>query len=129
MAIVEKEAFHRAIGKKNGGNKYRNTKVYVDGIKFDSRKEAQRYSYLKVMEHSGVIRQLKLQVVFPIVVNGVKICKYICDFQYDQRHGKDVYWFEPIVEDVKSEFTRKLPVYRIKKKLMKAIHGIEIREV
>ncbi len=120
--IVESEAFHRAIGKKNGGNKYLNKKVYFNGIKFDSRKEAQRYSYLKVMEHSGVIRQLKLQVVFPIVVNGVKICKYIADFTYTE---KEIL----VCEDVKSEFTRKLPVYRLKKKLMKAIHGIEIREV
>ncbi len=51
-----------------------------------------------------------------------KICAYLADFTYN-RNGKE------IVEDVKSEMTRKLPVYKLKKKLMKAILNIEIQEI
>jgi hypothetical protein len=50
------------------------------------------------------------------------VCKYISDFVYLENGQK-------IVEDVKSEYTRKLPVYRLKKKLVKAVHGIDIKEV
>ena len=56
------------------------------------------------------------------MINGVKVCTYIADFTYEELGGV-------VVEDVKSEFTRKDPVYRLKNKLMKACHGIDIREV
>ena len=74
------------------------------------------------MVKAGEIRNLERQVRFPIVVNGVKVCTYIADHVYDEMAGR-------VVEDVKSEFTRKDPVYRLKNKLMKACHGIDIREV
>jgi hypothetical protein len=105
-------------------SKFANRKVTIDGITFDSQKEARRWGELKLMERAGLITDLTLQPVFPIVVNGQKICKYIGDFSY--------YEGDPavhVVEDVKSEFTRKLPVYRLKNKLLKAVHGVEIREV
>lgn len=99
--------------------KYRNKKTVVDGIKFDSQREATRYSVLKIMQAAGVISDLRLQVPYVITVNGLKICKYVADFVYVDR-GRDV------VEDVKG---MKTPTYNLKKKLMKAVHGIEIQEV
>lgn len=110
--------------KKKKQSKYRNKKTQVDGIKFDSIKEANRYKELKLLQKAGEIGFLERQVVYELEVNNEKVCAYVADFVYvETKTG------EKIVEDVKSEFTRKLPIYRQKKKLMKAIHQIEIKEV
>ncbi len=100
-------------------SKYRAIKTTVDGITFASHKEAMRYQQLLLMLHTKQIKDLKLQVKFPIVVNDMKICNYIADFVYIDKDGKTV------VEDTKGVRTS---VYSIKKKLIKAIYGIEIFE-
>lgn len=106
-------------------SKHRNVKTEVDGIIFASKKESDRYGQLKILMRSGEITNVELQPKYEIIVNGTKICTYIGDFAY--------YRIKPtkgnVVEDVKSEHTRKLPVYRLKKKLMLAVHGIDIEEV
>jgi len=102
--------------------KYKNVKTILDGISFDSRKEAVRYADLKLMQKAGEISDLTLQPKFDIVINGVKVCSYVADFSYIENGVK-------VVEDVKSEVTRKLPTYRLKNKLMRAVHGIAIREI
>lgn len=99
-------------------SKYRNKPTIVDGIKFQSAKEARRYGELKLLEKYGQISELRLQEPFEIKVCGQKICKYIADFQYVENGKK-------IVEDVKGMPTRE---YVLKKKLMKAVHNIEILE-
>lgn len=104
-------------------SKYRNVKETVDGIIFDSKKEANRYRVLRQLQHLRLITDLRWQVRFNLDVNGHKICYYVADFVY-----KDVDNVT-IVEDVKSDITRKNRAYRIKLKLMKAIHGIDIREL
>ena len=78
------------------------------------------------MQDSGKIKDLQMQVKYRIVIDSYKICTYIADFSY-----KDLTTFlQPtIVEDVKSEYTKKMPIYRLKKKLMLAVFGIEIKEV
>ena len=101
--------------------KYRNKKTVVDGITFDSVKESQRYAELVLLERTGAIQNLRRQVRFPLSVNGQLICSYVSDFCYVE-NGHDV------TEDVKSSYTRKLPVFRLKMKLMRAIHGVAIRE-
>jgi hypothetical protein len=105
--------------------KYRNEPIILDGQRFDSKKEGQRWGDLQLLERSGQIRSLTRQRKFDLSVQGVKICSYTCDFEYFEL--KDGCWAW-IVEDVKSDATRKLPVFRIKKKLMKAIWKVEIRE-
>lgn len=102
--------------------KYANRKVEVDGIKFDSTKEAARYSQLRLLERAGHISGLEVHPKFPFVVNGHRVGSYSADFRYRQ-HG------EVVVEDVKSPVTRKLPLYRFKIKLLKALHGVEVSEV
>lgn len=106
--------------------KFNNVKVEVDGIRFDSKREAARYRELKFMEKAGLIRNLKLQVPFPIIVNEQLICKYIADFVYLEKEefGSGESW-QTIVEDVKG---MKTAVYQIKKKLLRAVRGITIRE-
>ncbi len=99
--------------------KYRNQPTFVDGIRFASKKEAYRYRELKILESNNLISNLSLQPRFPLIVNGTKVATYVGDFAYVDDRGK-------IVEDVKGIRT---PVYKLKKKLLKAIHGIDIVEV
>jgi len=101
--------------------KYGNKKTVVDGIKFDSKWESQRYLYLKSLEKADRVRNLELQPKFIISVNGQKICTYIADFKYD-REDKDGVW-EHVIEDAKGVET---PEFKLKKKLMKAVHNIDI---
>lgn len=100
-------------------SKYGATKTVMDGITFHSKGEAIRYSELKNLERAGKIQSLSLQPKFPIVVNDIKICNYIADFKYTL-DGVE------IVEDFKGMVT---PIYKLKKKLVKACYGIDILEV
>lgn len=106
--------------------KYRNKKVIHDGIKFDSKKEAIRYSQLKMFEKAGLISNLQLQKEFVLIpaqkIDGKVVeraCKYKADFVYIE-DGKMV------VEDTKGF---KTPEYIIKRKLMLFVHGIQIKEI
>ncbi len=99
--------------------KYKAVRTVVDGIAFASKKEARRYLELRLLERAGEIHSLQLQPSFPIVVNGVKVCKYVADFSYIDHTGS------PVVEDVKG---MKTPIYNLKKRLVKAVHGVEIHE-
>lgn len=99
-------------------NKYRAVKTVVDGIKFDSKKEAARYVQLKLMVKSGTVTDLELQPRYDLIINRQKCGFYKADFRYFE-NGKEV------VEDVKG---MKTPIYNLKKKLIKAIYGIEIFE-
>ena len=120
--------------------KYHNKKVTIDGITFDSVKEANRYRELKVLERIGEITGLELQVKFVLIPsiyetyerygkNGKRLkdgkklvekeCAYIADFVYF-RYGVMV------VEDAKGVRTKD---YIIKRKLMLFMHGIRVNEV
>lgn len=122
--------------------KYGNTKIMVDGIQFDSKREAARYRELKLLERAGVISFLQRQTKFQLIPdqhapsNAIYTkgprkgqrkpgklleheCSYIADFCYI-RNG------ETVVEDAKGYRTE---VYRIKKKLMLERYGIQIKEV
>lgn len=125
-------------------NKYGSKKVIVDGITFDSKKEAHRFQELKLLEKAGEITELQRQVKYILIPEqreetdkvytkgekkgqpkkGILLERetaYIADFVYkDMRNG------ETIVEDTKGYKTKE---YIIKRKLMMYIHGIRIREV
>jgi len=101
-------------------SKYKAVKTVVDGITFASKREAKRYSELKLLERAGQIRNLELQPKFPLVVNGQKICGYIGDFSFFEGEKR-------VIEDSKGVRTR---AYRIKRKLLLALHpGLDHREV
>lgn len=102
--------------------KYKNTPTHVDGHRFDSKKEAARYQQLKLLERGGAISQLELQPKYDFIHNGIKICQYRADFRYTENG-------ETVVEDVKSPATAKLTPYRMKKKMMTAFFGIDVKEV
>lgn len=107
--------------------KYRNEHTVVDGEKFDSRAEARRWLDLKQLLKGGVISGLQRQVRFVLIPRltrpsgGIeRETAYVADFVYCDTAGKRV------VEDVKGAAT---PEYRLKRKLMLHVHGIEIREI
>ena len=120
-------------------SKYNNKKVCVNGLQFDSRKEANHYIKLLEKQQNGEIRNLETQVKYVLIpaqfepdrvgVRGGKIkgkclereCAYIADFRYI-----DSETWETIVEDTKGFRT---PDYKIKRKLMLHVHGIRIKEV
>lgn len=105
----------------NRHSKFGAVKTIVDGIEFDSKAEARRYSELRLLERAGKIRNLERQVRYDLDVNGVRIGFYKADFRYwDQASNQQ------IVEDVKGMRT---PVFAIKAKLMKALHRVEIVEI
>jgi hypothetical protein len=106
--------------------KYKNVKCEYDGMKFDSQAEMRRYKILDTWQRCGHIKCLTLQrayILAPAVrLNGrtKPALKYIADFTYCDSAGA------LIVEDVKGVITA---VYRVKKHLMKSVHGIEISEI
>lgn len=106
-------------------NKYRNNPIIIDGIRFDSTKEGHRWCELQTLQEAGVISDLQRQVKFELqpafYFQGKKIrpIQYAADFTYyeDGKH---------IVEDVKGVKTQE---YKLKKKMMQYIYGIDIHEV
>lgn len=95
-------------------HKYGAKKTELDGIKFDSKKEAARYRELKLLERAGEIRDLRLQVPYELQPKFRKAGKtwrsvtYVADFVYQTKDGREV------IEDVKGMRT---DVYRLKRKL------------
>jgi len=102
-------------------NKYRAKRTEVDGIMFDSKKEAKRYEALRA---DPTVTALTLQPKYDLLAHDlqtgepVKVGYYKADFKY-LLNGEEV------VEDVKGV---KTPIYRLKKKMVEATHGIEIKE-
>jgi hypothetical protein len=102
-------------------SKYRNIPVAIGTDRFGSRAEARRWQDLQLMERAGEISDLKRQVRFEFHVNGQHVCDYIADATY-VRAGQYT------VEDTKSPSTQRNGVYRLKKKLLRALYQLEILE-
>lgn len=98
--------------------KYHNTKTVADGIKFDSKLEAERYAQLKILERAGVIRELELQPSFDLLPSFRKNGKtwrktvYKADFRYILAKDDRI-----IIEDVKGSTAVITDVFRLKQKL------------
>ena len=111
-------------------NKYRNTKIMIDGIEFDSKKEGLRYKELKLLQRAGLIYNLKMQTTFELQPsfkrNGktIRAITYKADFDYMTKDGRHV------IEDVKSPATEKDKVYRLKRKMLQyKYENIEFKEI
>lgn len=121
MVRVNRETYERFIGHSLDykQSKYHNKKTTYDGIKFDSKKEGLEYLRLKTLEGLGVIKNLERQVPY-LLIDTIRYkgktypkTQYYADFQYQEVSTGKI-----IVEDVKSEATRKDKTYRIKIKLL-----------
>jgi hypothetical protein len=113
-------------------NKYRNRKITVNGIIYESQKEYKRHKELMLLERAGQITRLERQVKFELIPSqkiGSKVveraCSYIADFVYMEYDSKKEILCK-VVEDTKGFRT---PEYIIKRKLMLWVHGIRIREI
>ena len=94
--------------------------MVIDGHNFPSQKEAKRYEELKLMEKAGAIKGLQLQVPFPLVKKSEygREIRYYADFVYYEDDRM-------VVEDTKGFRT---DVYKLKKRLMAELYGIEVKE-
>jgi hypothetical protein len=128
-------------GIKEKVNKYRNKKLIIDGEAWDSEGEYNYWLTLKEKERNGEIRELKRQVAYTLQEadkeEGIRAIKYVADFEYweiQQVYFNDIenvagVWAK-VVEDYKSEGTRKIATYAIKKKLFRVkFPNILFREV
>lgn len=107
-------------------SKYGNRKTVVDGIVFDSAREARRWQELTLLERCGEITGLQRQVPFELIPTqreGKKVVEravvYIADFVYTENGRR-------IVEDAKGVRTKE---YIIKRKLLRYLCGVTVREV
>ncbi|MCJ7830938.1 MAG: DUF1064 domain-containing protein [Dehalococcoidia bacterium] len=101
-------------------SKFGNVPTNVNGHTFHSKKEARRYMDLLALQMAGLIRDLETQPRFRLEVGGVHVCDYIADFRFF-----DIPRGEVVVEDTKGWRT---DVYRLKKRLMLGVHGIEVED-
>lgn len=100
-------------------HKFHAKKCEIDGFKFPSLAQGRRYNELKLLVRAGAITDLELEPRYPLTVDGMKIGTYVGDFRYSAPgEGR-------VLEDVKGVRT---PVYRLKKKLVKALYHIDILE-
>lgn len=106
---------------RSSANKYNNTPIESSDGRFDSKREFYRWHELKTLEKAEQICSLNRQVSHDLEINGERICRYVADFEYFDR--KTQKW---VTEDAKGVLT---DVYKLKKKLMKALKNIEIQEV
>lgn len=103
-------------------SKYHAVKTIVDGITFDSAKEARRYSELKLLEKAGEITDLELQPVYELhAPNGERLGSFLADFKYRRRDGSQT------IEDVKGMKT--LALARWKQKHCRAEYAITVVEI
>ena len=129
---------HLAAAAKPARSKYGARKTERDGVVFDSAKESRKVGQWQQLERLGKIADLVLQPEFPIVVTDkrtqqqVKVAVYRADAAWTvvdpafapPGHGVG----DRVIADVKSEATAKNPVYRLKKKLVAALHGVDVVE-
>lgn len=123
---MTKSQFNALLDAKSGTkkNKFGAKKTEYKDRVYDSSKEAKRAFELDAMLRAGEIKKIEHQPVYDIVINGELVCKYKADFRIEYADGRVV------VEDVKGyKGGAAYAIFRIKKKLVKAVYGIEIVEV
>jgi hypothetical protein len=104
-------------------NKYRNIPTIIDGIKFASKKEAQRYKDLILMQKAGIVKSIELQKPYDLndyAETKREQVKYICDFFVKWKDGRET------VEDTKGYRTQ---TYKLKKKFFETRYRIKITEI
>lgn len=120
--IPEEFKQRRGLTKIRRYNKYHNKPIWAYGFRFASINEYKRYEKLRLLEKARQITNLEVHPRYRLLVNGSWVCTYIADFKYQDEKG------DTVVEDVKSPGTI-TPAFSIKKRLMKAVFGIDVRVV
>ncbi|MGO7044365.1 DUF1064 domain-containing protein [Rhizobium johnstonii] len=117
--IMTREEYRAAVAKPKRGNKFGAKTTVFDGIPFDSKREAEVYRDLKLLERSGRISGFERQRKFELIVNGKIIGTYRADFAFID-HDKDCRFR---VVDVKGVVTRD---FKRVQKIIKAIYNIDV---
>lgn len=120
MAKYFKRAGNNALISDQSKTKYGNKKVVIDGYTFDSVFEGQYYVKLKMLKLAGQIKDFKMQVPFPVMINGKHVFKYIADFVVTENDNTAQ------IHEVKGY---KTDVYKLKKKCIEAYYNIKIKEI
>lgn len=126
MSAAEYRVIHAKTEKHKAQStrvKFGNQKVKIDGMTFDSKKEAKYYGLYKIMQAQRLLTRFEVHKTFPLEVNGVLVCKYVADFVLYYPNGS------VSVVDIKGDGTVGLAVFRIKKNLMMAVHGLKIHVI
>jgi Protein of unknown function (DUF1064) len=117
---LSREAFRQLQAQKPKRSKYRAQPVIIDGIRFPSAREGERWRELQILQRTGAISNLRRQVSFDLCINDVPLARYVSDFCYEDMDGAFV------VEDAKGVETA---MFKLKKKWMWIEHEIEIKTV
>lgn len=106
-------------------SKYKAKGRHIDGKWFASEAEATRYEQLVAMQKAGVIEGLETQPKYEVRINNVLVTSYLADFRYRVMDdlGRTT---KVVVEDVKGMV---MDLYKLKKKMVEAQHGVEICEI
>lgn len=118
---LTKEQGQAFLSSKPKRSKYGAKRTLLDGICFDSEAEASYYAALKIRERAGEVCDIEMQRPYCLTVNGILVATYRADFVF-----WDVALRRRRVIDVKGVET---PVFRLKQKLMRACHGVDIEVV
>jgi hypothetical protein len=117
--IMTREEYRAAVAKPKRGNKFGAKKTMFEGILFDSKREAEVYRDLKLLERSGRISGFERQRKFDLIVNGDIIGTYRADFAFID-HDQDGKFR---VVDVKGVVTRD---FKRVQKIVKAIYNVDV---
>jgi hypothetical protein len=124
-----------------GRSKFNNRRAEYKGMKFDSQAELRRWKQLEDMQERGEIRALRRQVRFPLAAAALtddptlldpqKVCDYVADFTYYRPDYSGI--VDPLgfytVEDVKGRTAPLTDIFKLKVKMMKVCHGIDVQVV
>jgi hypothetical protein len=118
---MSREQYQAEAAKPKRTNKFNAKRTLVDGICFDSKAEAAYYAALKLRERAGEVCDVEMQRPYSLTVNGLLVATYRADFVF-----WDIQARRRRVIDVKGAMT---PVFRLKQKLMRACHKVDIEVV
>lgn len=107
-------------------SKYGNSKIEIDGFIFDSKKEGNEYTKLKLLKKSGEIKDFDIQVKFDIRINEIHIANYFLDFLVIYNDDSKEY-IDVKGQDKKTKKWITTDVFQLKKKLVEAIYKIKIK--
>jgi len=110
-------------------NKFNAVKASHDGYKFDSIKECNVYKEYAIELSLGYIKDLKVHPKYPIVINGIKVCNVLLDFEYFDNRINKIKFIDVKAFDMKTRKYLVTPASILKRKLIEAEYGIKVEYV
>ena len=132
MNVINMAEYHKLVPSGKKGSKHRNVRTLYNGTYYDSKKESDYRQTLDFLTGSNIpanerVEVIEEQVRYKMIVNDVKVCTYVLDFKVTYGDGR-VEFVDVKPFDIKTNKFRTTDVFKIKKRLMLACHGIDITE-